>query len=80
MSDKDENLVIFYGGHYYDVPPSIWKKKELQMTGTTDQFAKNAVIDTGAEVGFIPQTVVGAQPGGYSAVINLTAILKKAKQ
>jgi hypothetical protein len=75
---KDENVVIYYGGKYYDIPPGVWKVKNLELGGPASQFAKKNVIDPGDEVGYVPEVLATGGAGGYSTVLNLDAILKKA--
>jgi hypothetical protein len=75
-SATDENIVIFYKGKYYDLPKEVWQKQGIKLAPLTAQSAKDKVIDKGKIVGYVPQIADG-QAGGYSTVLNLSAILDK---
>ena len=76
---KDENIVIFYKGKYYNLPKGVWQKQGIKLSNTTAQAAKEKVIDKGKTVAYVPQPTDGSA-GGYSTVLNLSAILDKVNK
>jgi len=75
MDNKEEDVVIYFNGHYYGLTKTYWEAAP-KLAKTTAQFAKDEVIDKHLDVGYVPRPKDGAE-GGYSTVLNLSAILKK---
>jgi hypothetical protein len=73
---KDDNIVVFYKGTYYDVPPKLWKQG-TKLGSALSALAFKNVIQPGDKVGYIPKKLAGQQPGGYSTVVNLDAVIPK---
>ncbi|MEY2935127.1 MAG: hypothetical protein RL033_5876 [Pseudomonadota bacterium] len=70
---KDEDIVVHYGGKYYILTKAQWQTTELE--GSNAGPAR-VLIEAGGTVGYIPPTPVAPGIGGFSTVINLSAILK----
>lgn len=74
MADpKDDDIVIHYEGKYYIVTSDEWQATELE--GSNAGPAK-VLVEAGGTVGYIPPAPVAPGIGGFSTVVNVSAILK----
>jgi len=74
MADsQDDDIVVHYDGKYYLVTKDQWSKTELE--GSNAGPAREVIV-SGGLVGYIPPQPVAPGIGGFSTVVNLSAILK----
>ncbi len=70
---QDDDIVVHFDGKYYLVTRDQWSKQELEGSNAG---AAREVIVSGGLVGYIPPLPVAPGIGGFSTVVNLSAILK----
>ncbi len=70
---KDEDIVVHHEGKFYILTKEQWQKTELE--GSSAGPART-MIETGSTVGYIPPKPVAPGIGGFSTVLNLSAVLK----
>jgi len=73
---KDDDIVIHHEGKYYILTRDKWQATELE--GSNAGPAR-VLVEAGGLVGYIPPRPVAPGIGGFSTVVNLSAILKSAE-